>query len=169
MALAILLAGLAGQARGQDPFKALDLIRPNRRTAAPDFAAAGLSAPARRLADFRGRVVFLNFWATWCLPCKEEMPSMERLYGQHKEQGLTVIAVSMDTGEPRAVSSFAKSLGLTFPIALDPRMEVADRYKVRALPTSFLIDRQGDVVAIALGPRDWGSPAAHAIIASLLK
>ncbi|HVQ77124.1 MAG TPA: TlpA disulfide reductase family protein [Candidatus Binatia bacterium] len=156
-------------AGAEDPFRTLSLIRPTRPTAAPEFTARGLYAPSVRLSDFKGHVVFLNFWATWCPPCKEEMPSMERLYRRHKERRFTVLAISIDRAEDATVAAFVKSLGLTFPIALDPRMEIAERYKVRALPSSFLIDRQGYMAAVALGPRQWDGPAAHAAIADLLK
>jgi peroxiredoxin len=169
--LALLASTLASRAwaDGEDPFRSLSLIRPSRPTVAADFTAAGLSAPAVRLSDFRGQVVFVNFWATWCSPCKEEMPSMERLYRRYKGQGFSIVGVSIDTTDAARVATFVKALGLTFPIALDPRMEVAARYKVRALPSSFLIDRAGNLAGVALGPRDWDSRAAHAAIARLLQ
>jgi peroxiredoxin len=113
--------------------------------------------------------VFLNFWATWCPPCKEEMPSMERLYRRYKKRGLTIVAVSIDTAGPEAVRKFVKQLGLTFPVGLDPKFEVANRYAVRALPSSFLLDREGNTVAVALGPRDWNGTVAHTVVESLLK
>lgn len=152
-----------------DPFRELGLIQPTRPTAAADFTAPGLNSQPLRLSDFKGRVVFLNFWATWCLPCKEEMPSLERLYRRYKERGLMVLAISVDTGGSAPVAAFVKELRLTFPIGLDPKLEVAGRYKIWALPSSFLIDRQGNTAAIATGPRNWDSPAAHAVIETLLK
>jgi len=167
-----LLAGMLvsrAWADGEDPFRTLGLIRPSRPTVAADFTAAGLSTPSVRLSDFRGKVVFVNFWATWCAPCKEEMPSMERLYRRYKGQGFRIVGVSVDTTDAAGVAAFVKALGLTFPIALDPRMEVAERYKVRALPSSFLIDRAGNLAGIALGPRDWDSRVAHAVIARFLE
>jgi len=171
LAVTILVAvtSLPGVAWAGDPFRELSLIQPKRPTAAADFTAPGLNSQPLRLSDFKGRVVFLNFWATWCLPCKEEMPSMERLYRRYKERGLTVLAVSIDSGGPEAVAAFVKALRLTFPIGLDPKMEIAGRYKIWALPSSFLIDRQGNVAAIATGPRNWNSPAAHAVVDTLLK
>ena len=166
----LLVAGLAlpAGAAGEDPFKALSLIRPARPTSAPDFIVPGLAGPALRLSDFKDQVVFLNFWATWCPPCKEEMPSMERLYRRFRERGFTMVAISIDANTP-AVPPFVKRFGLTFPIGLDPKMEVATRYGLRALPTTVLIDRGGRMVALAFGPRDWDSAAAHALIEGLLK
>ena len=151
-----------------DPIRELDLIRPSRPTRAPDFTVPSLAPPPIRLGDFKGKVVFVNFWATWCPPCKEEMPSMERLYRHHKDQGFTILAISIDTNTA-AVAPFVRYFKLTFHIGLDPKFVVANDYTVRALPSSFLIDRNGDIVAIALGPRDWDGPAAHAMIESVLK
>jgi peroxiredoxin len=152
-----------------DPFAELDLIRPSRPTAAPEFTVPGLTAGQIALRDLRGQVVFLNFWATWCPPCKQEMPSMERLYRRYKDRGFTVLAVSIDTAAAATVALFVKSLSLTFPIGLDPKMDVANRYTVRALPSSFLLDPNGYTVAVAMGPREWDGAAARAVIEGLLK
>jgi cytochrome c biogenesis protein CcmG, thiol:disulfide interchange protein DsbE len=161
--------GLHGIARAGDPFAELSLIRPRRPTAAADFTVPQLNSQQVRLSDFKGRVVFLNFWATWCVPCREEMPSMERLYRRYRDRGLTILAVSVDRGGPATVAAFVKMLRLTYPIGLDPKMEVAERYRVLALPSSFLIDREGNVTGSAVGPRDWDSPAARAVVETLLK
>jgi peroxiredoxin len=152
-----------------DAFRALDLIRPSRAKAAPEFTLSGLGGERITLRELKGKVVFLNFWATWCPPCKEEMPSMERLYRRYKERGFTILAVSIDAGGERAVRDFVKAHGLTFLIGLDPKLEVANLYTVRALPSTFVIDRSGNTAAVALGPRDWDGAAAHAVIESLLK
>jgi peroxiredoxin len=168
--VALLAAAIAGPcAATADPFTELALIRRNPPRPAPDFSVPGLGAQPVRLKDFRGKVVFLNFWATWCPPCKEEMPSMERLYRRYKDRGLTILALSVDADGAAAVAAFVKSLGLTFPIGLDPRMDVANRYGIRALPGSFLIDRASNVVAVAIGPRTWDNQPARAVIEDLLK
>jgi peroxiredoxin len=151
-----------------DPFSDLDLIRVGRPGPAPDFTVPRLGAASVGLKELRGRLVFLNFWATWCLPCKEEMPAMERLYQRYKSRGLVVVGISVDRNGP-AVEPFVKRLGLTFPIGLDPDMAVADRYRVRALPSTFLIGRNGNTVAVALGSREWDSKAAREVIEALLK
>jgi cytochrome c biogenesis protein CcmG, thiol:disulfide interchange protein DsbE len=165
----VVATGLPGVARAGDPFAELSLIRPKRPTAATDFTVPQLNSQQLRLSDFKGRVVFLNFWATWCVPCREEMPSMERLYRRYGDRGLTILAVSVDMGGPATVAAFVKMLRLTYTIGLDPRMEVAEQYRVRALPSSFLVDRQGNVAGIAVGPRDWDSPAARAVVETLLR
>ncbi len=160
---------LLGGAQAADPFADLDLIRPPHLAAAPDFTVPRLGSGSVALKELRGTVVFLNFWATWCTPCKEEMPSMERLYRRHKDRGFTIVAISIDAAGAERVASFVKQLGLTFPIGLDPSLEVANRYTVRALPSSFLIDRMGNTAAIAIGPRDWDRTAAHAVVEMLLR
>src|SRR2546426_9103713 len=151
------------------PFAELALIRPSRPTAAHEFTVPGLTGGPIALRDLRGEVVFLNFWATWCPPCKQEMPSMERLYRRYKDRGFTVLAVSIDTADATTVAHFVKHLSLTFPIGLDPKMGIANRYTVRGLPSSFLLDRNGTMVAVAMGPREWDGTAARAVIESLLK
>jgi peroxiredoxin len=159
-----------GRAQGadQDPFKQLNLTRATPPTAAPDFTVPGLRGGPLRLADFRGRVLLLNFWATWCPPCREEMPSMERLYLRYRDRGFTVLALSIDRNLA-AVPPFVEEFRLTFPIGLDSKMAVAELYRVRALPTTIVIDRAGQVVAGAAGARDWDSPAAHAVVEALLR
>ena len=94
---------------------------------------------------------------------------MERLYRRYKDRGFTVLAVSIDTADATTVAHFVKHLSLTFPIGLDPKMDIANRYTVRGLPSSFLLDRNGTMVAVAMGPREWDGTAARAVIESLLK
>jgi peroxiredoxin len=149
--------------------KDLDLIRPSRPQAAKEFSIPTLERTTFRLADYRGKVVFLNFWATWCPPCKEEMPAMERLYQRYKDKGLVVLAVSVDTEGVPIVTPFVKEYKLTFPIGFDHKMAVAEEYGVRGLPTSFLVDKRGTLVGLALGPREWNGKASRALIESLLR
>jgi peroxiredoxin len=165
--LAALSAPTLAPAAGDD-FTALNLIRPARPTPAKDFDVPGPAGGRLRLRDFRGTVVLLNFWATWCPPCKEEMPSMERLYRRYRTRGFAVLAVSIDADGAQVVLPFVKQLGLTFPVGLDPKMALANEYRVRALPSTFLIDSAGQMVAIAIGPRDWDSRSARGVVESLL-
>lgn len=164
----VLILVWASGAAASDPFHALGLIKPGRPTVAKDFTVKGLASGPLRLSDFAGQVRFVNFWATWCSPCKEEMPSMERLYRRHKAQGFTILAISIDS-HTAGVAPFVKSLDLTFPIGLDPTLAASNEYGLRALPSSFLVDRSGNIVAVALGPRDWDSSHARAVIEDLLK
>lgn len=148
--------------------KELDLIRPSRQKAAEDFTAPLAGGRSFRLSEHRGKVVLINFWATWCPPCREEMPAMERLWRQHKGAGFVMVAVSVDA-DPKVVPPFVGEHGFTFQVALDPKMGVANAYGVRALPSSFLVDRQGKLAALALGPRAWDNDAAHSLVEALAR
>lgn len=148
--------------------KELDLIRPSRTKAAEDFTIATPSGGKFRLSEHRGKAVMINFWATWCPPCLEELPAMERLYRQHKDAGFTLVAVSVDA-DPAKVTPFLTSHKLTFPVGLDPRMDLANSYAVRALPSSFIVDRAGNLAALAIGPRHWDSDAAHSLVEGLAR
>jgi len=135
---------------------------------APDFAVADLQGRTVRLSALRGKVVLLNLWATWCAPCVEEMPSIERLYRTLRGSDFEVLAVSQDEDGRRVVEPFATKQGLSFPIYLDPEHQVGDRYGVWGYPETFVIDRNGYVVERVIGPRDWDSPASIAGLRTLL-
>ena len=143
-------------------------MRPGRIQTAKPFEVATPGGATLSLADFRGRVVLLNFWATWCGPCKEEMPAMERLWRGNKDRGFVMVGVSLDSN-PKVVPPFIAQYKLTFPIALDSKMDVANTYGVRALPTSFIVDREGRMTALALGPRPWDNDAAHSLVEGLTR
>ena len=146
--------------------KALDLIRPSPPKLAGDFTLKTADGRTVRLSEQRGKVVFINFWATWCPPCREEMPAMERLFQRTKNDGLVMLAVSVD-GDPKAVTPFLAEQRFTFTVGLDPQMELANAYGVRALPASFIVDRQGHLAALALGPREWDNTASERLIKGL--
>jgi len=148
--------------------KELDLIRPSRQKLAEDFALAMPSAGSFRLSEHRGKVVMINFWATWCAPCLAEMPALDALYRRHRDAGFVLVAVSVDT-DPKLVTPWVRERSLAFPVALDAKMRVAETYGVRALPSTFLVDRQGHLVALALGPRHWDTRASHAVVEGLLR
>jgi peroxiredoxin len=141
--------------------------------------AAGQRGPAFRLERFEGgwagldtwrdRLVVLNFWATWCTPCTVEMPTLEALWRAYRDRGLVVVGVTVDRGAPRSViGPYLRSLGLTFPVLLDPEMETASRWRVTGLPTTFLIRPGGEVVGMAQGPREWNSAEMRALLDTLL-
>jgi len=148
--------------------KELDLIRPSRQKFAEDFTLPLVGGTKFRLAAQRGKVVMINFWATWCPPCREEMPAMERLWQHHKDQGFVIVAVSLDA-DPTVVKPFVDRHTLTFPVALDPKMDLGNAYGVRALPSSFIVDTQGYLAALALGPRSWDNDASHSLVEGLLR
>jgi peroxiredoxin len=137
---------------------------------APDFAVTDLAGHAVRLSALRGNVVVLNVWTTWCPPCRDEMPSMERLYTQLRGKGFQLLAVSQDEEGKRAVEPFVKELKLSFPVLVDPERQVGERYGVWGYPETFVIDRNGYVVERVIGPREWDAPeqvrALEALIAA---
>jgi len=117
---------------------------------APEFALEDLTRTPVSLSGLRGQVVLINFWATWCAPCRIEMPALQRRYEQYQAQGFTVLAVDAD--EPSAdVSAFARAYLLTFPVLLDPGLKVNDLYRVRGYPTSYFVDRAGFIRVVHIG------------------
>ena len=130
------------------------LDEPSKSVAAPDFTAETLAGETVRLSAFKGQVVFLNFWATWCVPCKEEMPAMERVHLALQGRRFRLLAVNLQEA-PAAMQKFVEELGLTFDIVLDPSGEITRDYNVINLPITYLIDKQGTIVARAIGQRPW--------------
>jgi thiol-disulfide isomerase/thioredoxin len=146
---------------------AFPVSRPSGPTVAPDLELPDLGGRPVRLRDFRGRVVLLNFWATWCAPCREEMPALETLARELGPRGLTVVGVNFRESK-REVEAFAKEYGLSFPVLLDAEGRVSERYQVFALPVTAFVDRRGMLVGTVLGIRDWTGPNARAYLGTLL-
>ncbi len=137
---------------------------------APDFDLPDLEDNYVQLSDFRGKVVFLNFWATWCKPCREEMPSMEVLYRNFKQDGLVVLAVSIDrVTTKQEIPPFVKSLNLTFPVLIDSWGQTDKRYKLMGVPETYIIDQQGILREKVIGPRDWTRLDNLEMVTALLK
>ena len=151
-----------------DRFRRLSLERPKKNTAAPDFTLVDLAGRRVGLKEFHGRVVFLNFWATWCGPCRDEMPMMEALHRQFKDRGLAVVAVNFKE-DKASVRHFFDELGLTFQGLLDTHGDVSESYGALSLPLTYLIDRNGRFVGKAVGIRPWDSADAKALIEDLLE
>mgnify|MGYP001443089929 CR=1 FL=1 len=121
------------------------------------------------LKDYRGSVVFLNFWTTWCTPCREEMPDMQKLYNLFRETNFAMLAISIDHSESKTVTPFMDEMGLTYPGLLDPDRKVGRKYGVISVPTSFLIDCGGNFAGKAIGARKWSGPISVELIKSLQK
>jgi cytochrome c biogenesis protein CcmG/thiol:disulfide interchange protein DsbE len=138
--------------------------------AAPDFQLPDLNDKEIRLSDYRGKVVFLNFWATWCKPCREEMPSMEVLYKNFEKDGLVILAVSIDrVTTKKEIPPFVKSLNLTFPVLVDSWGQTDKRYKLMGVPETYIIDREGTLREKVIGPRDWTRLDNLQILTQLIK
>ncbi|MEE8390436.1 MAG: redoxin domain-containing protein [Anaerolineae bacterium] len=133
---------------------------PRKGFTAPDFTLETLDGQTITLSDLQGQAVLINFWATWCLPCRKEMPAIQQVYEQYRDQGFIVLAVNLQEQDAQ-VAAFAGQLGLTFPILMDRDGGVFDRYRVMALPTTFFVDRAGVIQDIAVG-----GPLSRAFIGS---
>jgi peroxiredoxin len=151
---AIVIGGfLVYQAR-----KAPPLVEGNE---APDFTLPLLNGGEVKLSDYRGKVLLINIWATWCNPCREEMPSIQRLYQSTRGRPFDILAISIDTRGSTDVAPFVKSLGLTFPILLDADKDVNDLYQTTGVPESFIIDKEGVLRERIIGPLDWSDVSTH--------
>jgi peroxiredoxin len=137
---------------------------------APDFTLPDLQGKMYKLSDYKGKVVFINFWATWCKPCEEEMPSMQIMYGVLKKNfhDFELLAVSVDSKEPDIVESFAKKYGLTFPILHDKKGRIKEIYKTTGVPESFIVDQNGIIAEKVWGPRNWSRQDSINVIMELL-
>jgi peroxiredoxin len=118
---------------------------PTPRPPAPDFALETLNGETLRLADYEGQVVLVNFWASWCPPCKEEMPALEAYYQAYKDEGLMVLGVNVKDSE-ESLEAFLEEYDVSFPVILDHDAKVAGKYNITGLPTSFFVDREGQII-----------------------
>jgi thiol-disulfide isomerase/thioredoxin len=132
-----------------------------------DFSLPLVSGELQTLSALKGKVVFLNFWATWCGPCRDEMPSMEVLYNRFKDKGLEILAVNSEESQGDVIA-FMQDYGLTFPALLDEDGRVNGAYGIQAIPTTFLVDRDGKIILRLVGSINWDTEKIHAAIESLL-
>ncbi|WP_315792384.1 peroxiredoxin family protein [Paenibacillus sp. BIC5C1] len=133
------------------------IIGINQGNIAPDFELNSLDGKIFKLSDFRGQKVIVNMWATWCPPCRAEMPDMQKFYDKYADENTTVIAINMTTSEKSVdrIPVFLDEFGITFPILLDKQNKIAEIYQVRALPTSYIIDSQGVIQQKVTGPMNY--------------
>jgi len=163
--VAALLVGAAALTR----FGA-DVARVEVGARAPEFRVADIgSGDSVSLRErYAGKVTLVNIWATWCVPCRAEMPSMERLYTALAPRGFAIAAVSIDEGSAEDVRAFAQELGLTFDILHDRSTRIQQAYQTTGVPESFLLNREGIIVKRVIGAHDWSSPANRALVERLL-
>jgi peroxiredoxin len=133
-----------------------------------NFFLKDLEGKKVELKDFKGKVIFLNFWATWCGPCKEEMPSMEALYQQFKENNFVFLTISVDYEGKKTVKNFIERNHYTFPVLLDPKCETLEVFNVKGIPTTIIIDKKGKMIGKAIGPRNWKNPEFILLLKMLL-
>lgn len=157
----VLLVALALPASAQQPLKQW------KGGATPALELKDVEGKLHRLADYRGKVVLLNFWATWCAPCREEMPSMESLRDSLQDRPFAVLAVNVGEGE-RAARDFGEKMTLRFPILLDRDMTTTRAWSARVLPASYVIGPDGKVAYSHLGAIDWNSPQVKTALERLM-
>lgn len=171
LAWALLVVAPCSSARAESAvtplLKPLDLVGYASSAAPPPFSGSTIDSRLVSMGDLRGKVVLMNFWASWCAECRPEMPVLERLHREFAPQGFAVIGINAREGR-EAIRRYASELGLTFPLVLDRDGKINALYGVVGLPTTFLVGRDGRAVALAVGPREWASPPARTLIQALL-
>lgn len=146
--------------------KSQGLAPVEERPPAPDFSLEDMDGEVYRLSDFRGQPVIVNFWATWCPPCRKEMPSMQRAWEQLREEGVEMLAINV--GEtPDTVFRFTADYPVEFPLLLDLDSAVTEAWPIRGLPSTFVVDPEGRIAYQAIGGREWDDPALLAPVREL--
>ncbi len=143
-------ATASGPTPTPDPVRVgIQAPRPGKE--APDFTLETLDGETIRLSDLRGKIVLINFWATWCPPCREEMPALQAAYEKHRDEGFLILGVDLQEA-PDTVRAFRDEFGITFPLLLDRDGAVFNLYRIQAIPTSFFVDPQGTIQVLHVGP-----------------
>jgi peroxiredoxin len=149
--LIVVQTGLPERADYTGYLEAGQRVAPELNAIAPPFTLPALAGDNVRLADLRGRVVIINFWATWCEPCEFEIPELQAVYQRYKARGLRLLAVNLGESRP-AVQQWVDTLGLTFDVLLDERQQVAAQYQLRGQPSTYIISPEGMITQIIYGP-----------------
>lgn len=136
--------GLVWLGRVEDPDTLVGKPAPRRGAPAPEFTLTGLAGEQYSLSELQGKTVIINFWATWCAPCREEMPDLQEIHEEYADEGLVILAVNANE-PPETVQAFVDEFDLTFPILLDNQRAVAALYEVQAYPSTFFVDRDGRI------------------------
>lgn len=165
-ALGLLWSGKAADAR-EHLLEAMGMAKVPSK-AAPNFTLSSTDGQQISLQQYRGKVVFLNFWATWCIPCREEMPALERLHQKYQSQDLAVLSIDLKESADQ-VKAFFQKYGLSFPALLDQDGSVFRDYLVAGMPTTYLIGRDGTLLARGVGGRDWTRSEALQLIQELIQ
>ena len=148
-------------------YSSLGIQRIDPPEEAETFTLKTLKGGMASLEDYRGKLIFLNFWATWCPPCRAEMPSMQRLWEEFKEEDFVILAINIQE-EIKLVSSFMNERGLSFPVLLDEKGVVARSYGISGIAATFFLNPDGEIIGKAVGARDWASEESFGLIEELL-
>ena len=136
---------------------------------APDFKFPGMDGKMVSLSDYRGKVVLVNIWATWCSSCADEMPSMEKLYRELKGENFEILAVSIDAPGKKTVAPFMKKFNLSFPALMDPDGTIKTLFQTTGVPESFIINQEGILIEKVIGPKNWATPPVVGFFRNLLQ
>ena len=169
-AVFIVLVSLSFTAEGrEDDLFSKTMITPMKGDKhVPDVFLEDLNGDKVGIRQFKGKIILLNFWATWCAPCKEEMSGLEVLHQKFKEKDFVLLTISVDYGGVKSVHEFMNKHHYTFPVLLDPKCEALDLFKVKGIPTTIIIDKKGRMIGRAIGPRNWESPEVISLINLLI-
>lgn len=146
-----------------------EVLASQKGDTAPDFILKSLDGPKVSLSEFKGRYALVNFWATWCIPCKMEMPSLEKLHKRFPNEKLAVLPISNDMFGEKVVRPYVEANDFSFTILFDPTLKVSNRYGVVTLPTTFLINPDGMIIGVLEGAEDWSKPETFLYFEELLK
>jgi len=160
-------AEAAEYAEASEYLSVLGIMPPNQEIEAVDFTVEALRGQSERLSDYRGKVIFLNFWATWCGPCRAEIGEIDLLHETLMGEDFMIMALSIQEDKKR-VSKFMQSFEVDFPVYLDSDGAVANKYGVTGIPTTYIIAPDGKIVGRAIGPREWGSRESVELMRSLM-
>jgi peroxiredoxin len=163
----LLILGVGRLQAEDDPWKVLHVMQLNGAKKAEGFDLVNVQGDGTTLEDYKGKVILLTFWASYCPPCVQEMPALNALYLKWKDAGLSVVGISVDE-DRKKIEAFLQKVNIAFPILWDSKLEAGRNYRVYAIPMTYLIDREGNLVGAAMGARPWNSDEAHALVASLL-
>ena len=152
----------------KDFFAAPNATRLDERVEVPVFVLPSINEDEIRLEEYRGKVVVLNFWATWCSFCSIERPKLQALYEKYKAKDLVVLGISIDQADRDVVKKFAEEKKITYPVLHDQTMQVASEYSVRGTPSTYILDVNGNAVGGVIGPGKWDSQGAYELIEKLL-
>ncbi len=152
----------------EDFFEALQATRFSEPKEVPDFSLPSVDGGEVKLSDFKGKIAFLNFWATWCPYCRLERPALQAIYDKYKDKGFVIISVSIDRAGIDTVKKYVEEHEITFPNLHDQTSEVALEYGVRGVPITIFINNDGKAVGGVIGPRPWDNKEAHGLIEQLL-
>ncbi|MDP9131880.1 MAG: TlpA family protein disulfide reductase [Nitrospirota bacterium] len=166
--LSAALSVAASPVRADDPLATMKITRVAAGATAAPFDLKSLDGRSVQLADLHGKLVLVNFWATWCGPCKEEMPAFERLRQKLDPERFVLLTITTDL-QREGIKHFLANLHVQLPVLFDDNQDVSQAYLVRALPTTVLIDRQGMLVGRAVGPREWDAPQSVKMLQGMMQ